>query len=159
MPLLNVDESNAPFRLHSPSAGFHNENDGRRNRCPGPASRYLPFALTFLRAAVHQHCAAAQGSMLKLKRAYEPVSKDDGMRFLVERLWPRGLSRRQLHLDAWLKDVGPTTELRQWFGHDAKKWTRFCARVLSRAGLASGVMAADPLSSQGARRDARLQLA
>ena len=66
--------------------------------------------------------------MLKLKRAYEPVSKDDGMRFLVERLWPRGFSMRKLHLDAWLKDVGPTTELRRWFGHDAKKWTRFRAR-------------------------------
>ena len=66
--------------------------------------------------------------MLKLKRAYEPVSKDDGRRFLVERLWPRGLSRRKLHLDAWLKDVGPTTELRQWFDHDPDKWTRFRAR-------------------------------
>ena len=66
--------------------------------------------------------------MLKLKRAYEPVSKDDGKRFLVERLWPRGLSKRKLHLEAWLKDVGPTTELRQWFGHDPEKWKRFRAR-------------------------------
>lgn len=66
--------------------------------------------------------------MLKLKRAYEPVSKDDGRRFLVERLWPRGLSKRRLHLDAWLKDVGPTSELRRWFGHDPGKWRRFRAR-------------------------------
>jgi uncharacterized protein YeaO (DUF488 family) len=66
--------------------------------------------------------------MLKLKRAYEPVSKGDGIRFLVERLWPRGLSKRQLHLDAWLKEVGPTTALRQWFGHDPEKWPRFRAR-------------------------------
>ena len=66
--------------------------------------------------------------MLKLKRAYDPVTKDDGRRFLVERLWPRGLSKTKLHLAAWLKDVGPTTELRQWFGHDPKKWSRFRAR-------------------------------
>jgi uncharacterized protein YeaO (DUF488 family) len=66
--------------------------------------------------------------MLKLKRAYEPASKDDGKRYLVERLWPRGLSKKALHLDAWLKDVAPTTELRQWFGHDPEKWARFRAR-------------------------------
>ena len=66
--------------------------------------------------------------MLRVKRAYEPVSKDDGKRFLVERLWPRGLSKKKLHIDAWLKDVGPTTELRQWFGHDPEKWKRFRAR-------------------------------
>ena len=66
--------------------------------------------------------------MLKLKRAYEPVSKEDGRRFLVERLWPRGLSKRSLRLDAWLKDVGPSTALRQWFSHDPEKWSRFRAR-------------------------------
>lgn len=66
--------------------------------------------------------------MVKLKRAYEPASKEDGTRILVERLWPRGLSKRKLQLDAWLKDVGPSTELRQWFGHDPKKWQRFRAR-------------------------------
>ena len=66
--------------------------------------------------------------MLKLKRAYDPVARDDGTRFLVERLWPRGLSKARLHLDAWLKDVGPTTELRQWFAHDPQKWPRFRAR-------------------------------
>ena len=66
--------------------------------------------------------------MLKLKRAYELVSKNDGMRFLVERLWPRGVSKTKLHLDAWMKDVGPTTELRRWFSHDPEKWSRFRAR-------------------------------
>jgi uncharacterized protein YeaO (DUF488 family) len=66
--------------------------------------------------------------MLKLKRAYEPVSKHDGRRFLVERLWPRGLAKAELHLDGWLKDVGPTTELRQWFSHDPEKWSQFRAR-------------------------------
>lgn len=66
--------------------------------------------------------------MLKLKRAYEPRSRSDGTRILVERLWPRGLSKAALHVDAWLKDVGPSTELRQWFNHDPDKWTTFRAR-------------------------------
>ena len=66
--------------------------------------------------------------MLKLKRAYEPVTRADGVRFLVERLWPRGLSKAKLHLDAWLKDVGPTTDLRQLFSHDPEKWSQFRAR-------------------------------
>jgi uncharacterized protein YeaO (DUF488 family) len=66
--------------------------------------------------------------MLKLKRAYEPASRSDGTRILVERLWPRGLSKQALHVDAWLKDAGPSTELRQWFAHDPEKWSRFRAR-------------------------------
>lgn len=66
--------------------------------------------------------------MLKLKRAYDPVASDDGTRFLVERLWPRGLSKTKLRLDAWLKDVGPTTKLRQWFSHDPAKWRQFRVR-------------------------------
>jgi uncharacterized protein YeaO (DUF488 family) len=66
--------------------------------------------------------------MLKLKRAYEPKSRGDGPRLLVERLWTRGLSKATLRIDAWLKDVGPSTELRQWFNHDPDKWPRFRAR-------------------------------
>ena len=66
--------------------------------------------------------------MIKLKRAYDPASRADGVRFLVERLWPRGLSRAKLDLDAWLKDVGPTTELRRWFSHDPEKWAEFRRR-------------------------------
>jgi uncharacterized protein YeaO (DUF488 family) len=66
--------------------------------------------------------------MLKLKRAYDPVSRDDGTRFLVERLWPRGLSTARLRVDAWLKEVGPTTALRKWFSHDPEKWPQFRAR-------------------------------
>lgn len=66
--------------------------------------------------------------MLALKRAYDPASRDDGIRLLVERLWPRGVSKTKLRLDAWLKDVGPTTELRQWFAHDPEKWSLFRAR-------------------------------
>jgi uncharacterized protein YeaO (DUF488 family) len=66
--------------------------------------------------------------MVKLKRVYDPVSRTDGTRFLVERLWPRGLSKEKLHLTAWLKEVGPSTELRKWFDHDPLKWARFRTR-------------------------------
>lgn len=63
--------------------------------------------------------------MIRLKRAYEPCSVSDGTRFLVERLWPRGVKKDDLRLDAWLKDVAPSTELRQWFNHDPERWQEF----------------------------------
>jgi uncharacterized protein YeaO (DUF488 family) len=66
--------------------------------------------------------------MVKVKRAYESVSRTDGTRFLVERLWPRGISKAKLHIEAWLKDVAPSTELRQWFSHDPEKWDEFQRR-------------------------------
>ena len=66
--------------------------------------------------------------MILLKRAYEAASTKDGTRFLVERLWPRGIRKASLPLDGWLKDVAPSTELRKWFGHDPRKWTDFQRR-------------------------------
>jgi uncharacterized protein YeaO (DUF488 family) len=66
--------------------------------------------------------------MIALKRVYEPVGSEDGTRFLVERLWPRGVRKDALMLDAWLKDVAPSTELRRWFGHDPDRWQEFCQR-------------------------------
>lgn len=69
--------------------------------------------------------------MIGLKRAYEPVSRTDGIRLLVERLWPRGIAKSDLALDEWLKDVGPTTALRKWFGHDPDKWDEFRRRYFS----------------------------
>ena len=66
--------------------------------------------------------------MIKLKRAYEKPAKDDGERILVERLWPRGLTKEQAKLDLWLKDVAPSTELRKWFGHDPDRWIEFRQR-------------------------------
>ncbi len=66
--------------------------------------------------------------MVQIKRAYEPASKTDGARFLVERLWPRGIKKEALPLDDWLKDVAPSTELRQWFHHDPAKWQQFRKR-------------------------------
>jgi uncharacterized protein YeaO (DUF488 family) len=66
--------------------------------------------------------------VITLKRAYDPVSRTDGVRFLVERLWPRGVSKATLRVDAWLKDVGPSTGLRKWFSHDPDKWDEFRRR-------------------------------
>jgi uncharacterized protein YeaO (DUF488 family) len=66
-----------------------------------------------------------------LKRAYEQAAKSDGKRVLVERLWPRGVRKEALHLDAWMKDVAPSTSLRKWFNHDPKKWNEFRKRYFA----------------------------
>ncbi|MGD1080108.1 MAG: DUF488 domain-containing protein [Candidatus Sulfotelmatobacter sp.] len=66
--------------------------------------------------------------MIKLKRVYELTGKDDSKKFLVERLWPRGVKKTALADAIWLKDVAPSTELRKWFGHDPKKWAEFQRR-------------------------------
>ena len=63
-----------------------------------------------------------------LKRAYDPPIKGDGCRVLVDRVWPRGIAEEDLRIDAWLKDLAPSTELRKWFGHDPKKWDEFRKR-------------------------------
>jgi len=63
-----------------------------------------------------------------LKRAYEQPSSRDGMRVLVDRLWPRGLSKEQLAVDFWLKDAAPSDELRRWYGHDPRRWESFAAK-------------------------------
>jgi uncharacterized protein YeaO (DUF488 family) len=63
-----------------------------------------------------------------LKRAYEPPAAEDGQRVLVDRLWPRGVTKERLQLDAWLRDVAPSTDLRKWFNHDADRWTEFQRR-------------------------------
>ena len=65
---------------------------------------------------------------LKIKRAYEEPSEDDGTRILVDRLWPRGLTKAKAKIDLWLKDIAPSTELRKWFAHDPAKWTEFQSR-------------------------------
>ncbi len=65
---------------------------------------------------------------IQLKRAYEPPSRDDGVRVLVDRLWPRGLRKADAGIDHWLKDVAPSHELRRWFGHDPERWREFRRR-------------------------------
>jgi uncharacterized protein YeaO (DUF488 family) len=66
--------------------------------------------------------------MFKLKRVYEPPSPDDGERVLVDRLWPRGMTKEKAAVDVWMKDIAPSTELRKWFDHDPAKWAEFQAR-------------------------------
>jgi len=72
---------------------------------------------------------------LGIKRVYDPPAATDGARLLVERLWPRGVKKEALKLDAWLRDAAPSTELRKWFAHDPKKWPEFQRRY--RAELAA----------------------
>ena len=69
--------------------------------------------------------------MLVLKRVYDKAAPEAGVRFLVERLWPRGIKKTELRLDAWLKDVAPSAVLRRWFGHDPKKWVEFQQRYFA----------------------------
>jgi uncharacterized protein YeaO (DUF488 family) len=65
---------------------------------------------------------------VKLKRAYEPPAAGDGMRILVDRLWPRGVTKKRAAIDQWMKEIAPSTELRKWFGHDPDRWDEFRRR-------------------------------
>ena len=66
--------------------------------------------------------------MIRVKRTYDPPARGDGRRVLVERLWPRGLRKEELALDAWVKEVAPSTALRRWFGHRLHRWDEFRRR-------------------------------
>lgn len=66
--------------------------------------------------------------MVRIKRVYEPPSLTDGRRILVDRLWPRGLSRQKARIDEWAKDLAPSDRLRRWFGHDPERWPEFRKR-------------------------------
>jgi uncharacterized protein YeaO (DUF488 family) len=72
--------------------------------------------------------------MIQVKRAYDAPSRRDGLRILVERLWPRGVSKEKAAVDLWLKDLAPSTELRKWFDHDPEKWDVFRRRYWSELG-------------------------
>ena len=87
--------------------------------------------------------------MIQLKRVYDPAASVDGERFLVERLWPRGIKKSGLRVDAWLKDVGPSTALRQWFGHDPKRWDEFRRRYFQE--LEKNIEACKPIERAAAR--------
>ena len=73
---------------------------------------------------------AAQ-TLILIKRAYDPPSRDDGLRILIDRLWPRGLSKSKLKLDAWVKHLAPSNELRKWYQHDPKKFGAFRKRYVA----------------------------
>jgi uncharacterized protein YeaO (DUF488 family) len=77
---------------------------------------------------------------LRLKRAYEEPGKYDGVRVLVDRIWPRGLTKERARIDLWLKDVAPSKELRQWFGHDPQKWPEFKRRYFQELGKNRNVL-------------------
>lgn len=68
---------------------------------------------------------------ITLKRIYESVGNQDGLRILVDRLWPRGIRKDAAAIDLWIKDIAPSTALRQWFNHDPKKWEEFKARYFA----------------------------
>jgi uncharacterized protein YeaO (DUF488 family) len=85
---------------------------------------------------------------IKIKRVYEQPDKDDGLRVLVDRLWPRGLTKEKAGVDLWLKEIAPSTELRKWFGHDPDKWKRFRGRYETELRHQGGLI-------QGLRRKAR----
>jgi len=69
--------------------------------------------------------------MIRIKRVYEPAEPEDGARILVDRLWPRGISREALRLDSWYKGIAPSSELRKWFHHDTSRWDEFRRRYIA----------------------------
>jgi len=87
---------------------------------------------------------------VRIKRAYEPATDGDGYRVLVDRLWPRGVSKDKAHLDTWMKDIAPSTELRRWFGHDPARWDEFERRY--RAELAEPERSRSGAGAEPARR-------
>jgi uncharacterized protein YeaO (DUF488 family) len=77
---------------------------------------------------LHNKCDTDGDEMIKLKRVYEKADDSDGFRVLVDRLWPRGVSKEEAKLNEWLRDIAPSDELRKWFGHDPDKWDEFKRR-------------------------------
>jgi uncharacterized protein YeaO (DUF488 family) len=73
--------------------------------------------------------------MLKIKRVYLEPEPTDGTRILVDRLWPRGLTKEKAKVDLWMKEIAPSTELRKWFAHDPAKWPQFQSRYLEELKL------------------------
>lgn len=92
--------------------------------------------------------------MIRIKRAYEPPARADGTRILVERLWPRGLSKERAKFDLWMKDLAPSAELRQWFAHDPRKWEEFKRRYGKELSAAPGPVG--ELKKRGARETVTL---
>jgi uncharacterized protein YeaO (DUF488 family) len=87
--------------------------------------------------------------VLRLKRVYEPPDRSDGRRILVDRLWPRGLSKEKAAVDDWMKEIAPSAALRRWFGHDPEKWPEFQRRYRRE------LRARDDLVREIAKRAAR----
>ena len=84
--------------------------------------------------------------MITIKRIYDPPSKEDGYRVLVDRLWPRGMSKEKAHVDLWLRDIAPSNELRKWFNHEPQKWTGFKERYFAEITPQKGLL--EPLKKK-----------
>ena len=91
---------------------------------------------------------------VRTKRIYEPPSRADGFRVLVDRLWPRGVSKEAAHISAWAKDLAPSTELRRWFGHAPRKWSEFARRYRKELQACQGDL--EGLRQRGRRRTVTL---
>ncbi|MFY9179191.1 MAG: DUF488 domain-containing protein [Venatoribacter sp.] len=86
---------------------------------------------------------------IQLKRAYDAYSQQDGFRVLVDKLWPRGVSKEQAHIDLWLKEVAPSTELRKWFNHQLDKWPEFQQRYLAELQRSEALQRLQEQAQQG----------
>jgi uncharacterized protein YeaO (DUF488 family) len=100
-----------------------------------------------------QYWTGSSQMTFQIKRAYEPAERSDGMRILVDRLWPRGVKKATLKLDRWIKEVAPTPQLRQWFGHKPARFAEFSRRY--RAELAANTAVAE-LRKLGERKTVTL---
>jgi uncharacterized protein YeaO (DUF488 family) len=89
--------------------------------------------------------------MITAKRAYEPAERADGYRVLIDRLWPRGVSKAKARLDAWEKDIAPSRELRAWYGHDPAKWPEFRTRYSRELRAAAARLVLDDLARRAKR--------
>lgn len=92
--------------------------------------------------------------MIRTKRAYDPPAASDGARFLVDRLWPRGVKKENLEIEAWIKEVAPSNELRKWFHHDPEKWQEFELRYFAE--LDEKQEALEPIRQAARRGDVTL---
>jgi uncharacterized protein YeaO (DUF488 family) len=87
-------------------------------------------------------------SNVRLQRAYDEPGLDDGHRVLVDRVWPRGRTKEALRLDTWARDLGPSTQLRKWFGHDPARWTEFQSRYHAELVEPDKALALDALAAE-----------
>jgi uncharacterized protein YeaO (DUF488 family) len=90
--------------------------------------------------------------MIRIKRVYRAPSPRDGVRILVDRVWPRGVSKQRARVDEWRKDLAPSTALRKWFGHDRAKWTRFRQRYRTELTASDQISALKELARRSRRR-------
>lgn len=91
---------------------------------------------------------ASLSGNVRLQRAYDEPTADDGYRVLVDRLWPRGRTKEVLRLDSWARDLGPSTDLRKWFGHDPARWEEFRKRYLAELAESARAQVLDDLAER-----------